>query len=79
VVISCGCCIEALLDRVGILLVGGRSVGENLVSWKSVRILLVIQILLGIRPVSSLRFAYFLWLYRVLTYNAGKRSTTGGV
>ncbi len=78
-VTSYGCCIEALLDKVGILLVGARPVGEHLANWKSVRILLVTQILLGIRPVSRLRFAYFLWLYRVLTCNAGKHSTTGGV
>ena len=77
--IFCGCCIEVLLDRVGILLVGGHSVVGRLISLKSVRILLVTRILLGIRLVSRLRFAYFLWLYRALTCNAGKRSMTGGV
>ena len=67
------------MGRVGILLVGVRCVVVRLVGWRSVRILLVTRILLGIRLVLRLRFSCFLWLCRVLTCSVGRRSMTGGV
>jgi len=67
------------LGRAGTLLVKARRVVARLVDLRSVRILLVTRILLGIRRVSRLRFSCFLWLCRVLTCSVGKRSMTASV